>query len=181
MELELPIRVVPARRTTLVCLDLKTRPRSGRYWFGRLGGEERGVEILEAALVLPILLTLLIGIVWLGRAYNVYETMTRAAREGARFAVAPSCATCGNTFPTDTEVQTVINAALSASSLDPANVNPAITITRNQVLNPTDPNSVQVSGIVVTFGYPFQFVVPFTSLNLSTITISTSVQMRQEY
>ena len=162
-------------------LHLKTRMRSKQRLPGRLVTEEQGAEILEAAIVLPLLLTLLIGTVWMGRAYNVYETMTRAAREGARFAVAPSCATCGNAAPTDSDVTGVINAALSAANIDPAKVNPAITITRNQVLNLQDPNSVQVSGVVITFGYPFQFVVPFTSVNMSTITISTSVQMRQEF
>ena len=164
-----------------MCLHLKTRMRAKQRLLGRLATDARGAEILEAAIVLPILLTLLIGTVWMGRAYNVYETMTRAAREGARFAVAPSCATCGNAAPTDSEVTAVIDAALSAANIDPANVNPAITITRNQVLNLQDPNSVQVSGVVIRFGYPFQFVVPFTSLNMSTITISTSVQMRQEF
>ncbi len=164
-----------------MCLHLKTPRRSKRRLPGRLVTDARGAEILEAAIVLPILLTLLIGTVWMGRAYNVYETMTRAAREGARFAVAPSCATCGNAPPTDSEVTGVIKAALSAANMDPANVNPAITIARNQVLNLADPPSVQVSGVVITFGYPFQFVVPFTSLNLSTITISTSVRMRQEF
>ena len=164
-----------------MCLHLQTPMGSKQRLLGRLVTDARGAEILEAAIVLPILLTLLIGAIWMGMAYNVYETMTRAAREGARFAVAPSCATCGNAAPTDGEVTAVIDAALSAANMDPANVNPAIAITRNVVLNSTDPNSVQVSGVVIRFGYPFQFVVPFTSLNMSTITISTSVQMRQEF
>ena len=164
-----------------MCLHPNTGLPSTRRFSRRVVREQRGVELVEAALVLPLLLTLLIGMVWMGRAYNVYETITRAAREGARFAVAPSCATCGNTFPSDSEVVSVVNAALSASVVDPARVNPAITITRNQVLNPADPSTVRVSGVVVSFGYPFQFVLPFTSLHLTTITISTSVQMRQEF
>ncbi len=149
----------------------------------RVAGEERGAEIVEFAIVAPLLLALIIGIVWLGRAYNVYQTITRAAREGARFAVAPSCSSCGNTFPTDTEVQNVINGALTASHLDPKQVNPAVVITRNQVLDPSDPGTSQVSGVVITFGYPFQFVVPFTSLTgtKGKITINTKVQMRQEF
>lgn len=142
---------------------------------------ERGAEILEAGIVLPLLLTLLVGIVWIGRAYNVYQTITRAAREGARFAVAPSCASCGNAPPSDSEVVNVINGALTASSLNPTEVSPAINIQRNQILDPSDPASSQVQGVVITFGYPFQFVIPFTSLNLTTITINTQVQMRQEF
>ena len=50
-------------------------------------------------------------------------------------------------------------------------------------LNPSDPSSSQVSGVVISFGYPFQFVIPFTSLTgtKGKITINTKVQMRQEF
>ena len=181
MEHELRMTIQPLRQAGKMCLHPKTGLPSTTRFLRRLVREQRGVELVEAALVLPLLLMLLIGMVSMGRAYNVYETITRAAREGARFAVAPSCATCGNTFPSDSEVVSVVNGALSASQIDPSQVSPAITITRNQVLNPADPSTVRVSGVVVRFGYPFQFVIPFTSLNLSTITISTSVQMRQEF
>ncbi len=39
-------------------------------------------EIAEAAIVLPLMFTMLLGIYWFGRAYNVYSTITHAAREG---------------------------------------------------------------------------------------------------
>src|SRR5260370_29718891 len=61
---------------------------------------EHGTELVEMAFVLPLLLTLLIGIFSRSRAYNIYETITRAAREGARVTVAPTCATCVNVSPT---------------------------------------------------------------------------------
>lgn len=146
----------------------------------RLAGSG-GAELVETGLVLTILLTLMVGIFWLGRAYNIYETITRAAREGARFAVSPSCATCGNAFPSDADVDTVINNALSASALNPAKVSPAITIQRNQTLDPTAPAANQVAGVIVSFGYPVQLFIPFTNLKSSSFTISTQVQMRQEF
>jgi Flp pilus assembly protein TadG len=147
----------------------------------RVAAEERGAEIVEFAVVLTALLMLLIGIVWIGRAYNTYQTITRAAREGARFALAPSCATCGNTFPTDAEVQNVINGALSAASLDPTKANPAIQIQRNRPLDPNDAPGYQFSGVVITFGYPVKLAIPFTSLKATQFTVSTKVQMRQEF
>ena len=58
--------------------------------------ETRGAEIAEAAIVLPLMFMLLLGIYWWGRAYNIYGTITHAAREGARAATAPTCALCGN-------------------------------------------------------------------------------------
>ena len=48
---------------------------------------ERGQALLEFALVVPILLLLLLGVVEFARAWNVYEILTDAAREGARQAV----------------------------------------------------------------------------------------------
>ncbi len=169
-----------------MCVRLDTR-QSARPWrFRRLARDEQGAELVEAVLVFPLLLALIIGVFWLGRAYNIYESITRAAREGARFALAPSCATCGSAFPNDTEVTTVINNALSAASMDPTQVNPAINIlpasrsTCSQILNPTDPTSTQVAGVVISFGYPVQLNIPFTPLNATTITINTQVQMRQE-
>jgi Flp pilus assembly protein TadG len=171
-----------------MCVRFDTGQTRRRWPFRWLAGDERGVEILEAALVLPILLTLLLGMFWLGRAYNVYQTITRAAREGARFALAPSCGTCSpaNTFPTDPEVTTVINNALSAASMDPTKVNPAISIlppqprTGSQVLNPSDPVPNQVQGVVVSFGYPVRLEIPFTTMSATTITITAQVQMRKE-
>ena len=65
----------------------------------RARDEERGAELFEFALVVPVLLALLLGVFWMGRAYNVYETITRAAREGVRYAVLPSSMAQGNTFP----------------------------------------------------------------------------------
>ena len=149
--------------------------RSGKGW----AGEERGSELLEAALVVTILLTFLIGIIWIARAYNVYQTMNRAAREGARFAVLPSCASCGNAYPADTDVQAIIDAALVADSLDPLLVSPnPVTIQRNVVLNPG--SIPQQTGVVINFSYPFDLYLPFTPVQLTTLTLTTNVQMREE-
>lgn len=45
---------------------------------------ERGAAAVEFAILLPLLLLVLLGIVELGRAYNVQITLTSAAREGVR-------------------------------------------------------------------------------------------------
>jgi Flp pilus assembly protein TadG len=140
---------------------------------------EHGAELAEFALVVPLLFTFLLGIFWFARAYNIYETITRAAREGVRFAVAPNCATCGNKLPTDAEIQNVINGSLRASALDPARTNPnPITVARTPIGGGGGtPPDIDVS---VSFSYPFQFYLPFTSLNMRNMNISTTVHMRQE-
>src|SRR2546428_13030499 len=70
--------------------------------FRKIATDCRGQEIAEAALVLPLVFMLLLGIVWFGRAFNIYATLNRAAREAALAAASPTCATCGNNFAQNT-------------------------------------------------------------------------------
>jgi Flp pilus assembly protein TadG len=56
---------------------------------GRLSGpavRDRGAAAVEFALLLPVLLLLIFGIIDFGRALNAQITLTQAAREGARLA-----------------------------------------------------------------------------------------------
>lgn len=59
----------------------RMRARLRRMW-----PDERGQSLVEMALVLPLLLLLLVGIIDFGRAFNNYIIITNAAREGARYA-----------------------------------------------------------------------------------------------
>src|SRR4051794_18938215 len=68
---------------------------------------ERGTATVEFALLLPLLLLLLFGIIEFGRAYNAKIELTGAVREGARAAALGK---------TDDEVRGTVTAA--APSLD---------------------------------------------------------------
>jgi Flp pilus assembly protein TadG len=48
---------------------------------------ERGQALAEFALVLPLVLLFIAGIVEMGRAWNIKQVVTDAAREGARYTV----------------------------------------------------------------------------------------------
>lgn len=52
----------------------------------RTGGAERGASAVEFALVLSLLFMLVFGIIQFGLAYNRYQGLQAAAREGARIA-----------------------------------------------------------------------------------------------
>ncbi len=159
-------------RMTMCRKTRSVQAASKRDWWTALW-EEKGSEVLEFALIVPLLFTVLLGIFWCARAYNIYETITRAAREGVRFGVAPNCASCGNTLPTDSEIQQVISASLKASALDPKQTNPnPIAVARTPMGSDVD--------ISVSFSYPYRFYLPFTSVNLTNVQIPTSVHMRQE-
>src|ERR1017187_2455251 len=93
----------------------------------------RGSEVAEAAVVLPVLFLLLFSIYWFGRGFNIYGTINHAARERARTAAVPACASCSGSLcfwltsnlPFDVPVITAVNNALSAANLDPPLAQPA--------------------------------------------------------
>lgn len=74
-----------------------------------------GQELVEFALVLPLLLLLVFGAVDLGRLFHAYITISNAAREGARY---------GIIYPEDTAgILTITRREAQASGLD---LNPAV-------------------------------------------------------
>ena len=167
-----------------------------------------GAEIAEAAVVLPLAFLFMFGIIWFGRAFNIYSTITQAAQQGAIAAARDTCATCGNALPGTSAAANAISAVMKASSIDvtqmqannppncgaqpcsahlcpPPAPNPACTkvtgatgnfyVCQNVLLNPTA--STPQCGTVVSFQYPFQFNVPYTSLNNVLLTAQAQTRM----
>src|SRR5712692_9627336 len=67
------------------------RPSRSARWLRRWGFEsERGTALMETALTLPLLLLVSVGIFEFGRAYQTWQILTNAAREGARVAILPN-------------------------------------------------------------------------------------------
>ena len=79
--------------------------------------QEKGAILVEATFTMLIFLMLIFGIAEIGRLIQVQHALTNAAREGARFAVAPgsSIATSPGQLPSDAEIQTFINGFLGSS------------------------------------------------------------------
>jgi Flp pilus assembly protein TadG len=120
----------------------------------KLSQDTTGAEIAEAAFVLPLVFMLLLGILWFGRAFHIYSTVNRAAREAAEAAATPTCATCGNTFRDEATIQTsVVNPILNAAHLDPAQVQ-NFQLQQNVFLNTSIPRE---TGVTVSFNYPYNF------------------------
>ena len=82
---------------------------------------DSGAEIVEFALVLPLLFLVILAIFWFGLAFNVAATTERAAKQAAQIAAKPTCVTCTNDFPTNTAVVGTLNSVLEAGHLDPNN------------------------------------------------------------
>jgi len=93
--------------------------KSGATSWLILARNTRGSEIAETAMILPLLFVILLAVFWFGQAFRFYGTITHAAREGARAAVAPACATCAATTSVQNAI-TAVNSALTAANLNPA-------------------------------------------------------------
>ena len=145
-----------------------------RHGFRDLGGEmnrrrrERGATLVEAALTILLFFTLIFSILEFGRAYNVYQLATNAAREGSRFSVAPFPGT--STLPTAGDVQTHVRDFLASANVSGASV------TVNQTANGTNVNGVVLVSTEVDVQAPYTFIFfPF-----GTITMNAKAVMRNE-
>jgi Flp pilus assembly protein TadG len=132
--------------------------------------QERGVAIIEAAITLPLLLLLSVGVFEFGRAFQHWQVLTNSAREGARVAVLPGS--------TDQAVRTRVQNYLTAGGV-PAPVAPAtvgIAVNRNAQL-PIGAGTAAAS--TVTVSYPFQFIVlqPVAELVVSGSTVGEPLTM----
>jgi len=107
---------------------------------------ERGSAMVETAICIPLLLVLMVGIFEVGRAYETWQVLTNAAREGARVAVMPS----GSAADTTALVrQYMSNGQLTKSATASVVINEGASI---------DVNGTPVSASMVTVDYPFEFI-----------------------
>ena len=145
------------------------------HWM-RLRRDQRGTALIEMAFTLPMLLFISIGILEFGRAFQTWQVLTNAAREGARVAVLPGI--------DDSMVTARVDEYIQAGVLDPS-VTPTVTIQRNATISY---GSGTASGSKVTVSYPFKFMVMNGVAQLlstgstvgSDFTMATSATMRNE-
>ena len=93
---------------------------------------EKGAELIEMAFVILLFVVLMVGVFEFGRAYNIYQNITNAAREGARFAVAPARGGTIN-YPNNSEVRGAINNYMQSANLNPASATVNIQLNNQDV------------------------------------------------
>jgi Flp pilus assembly protein TadG len=132
---------------------------------------EQGAELIEFALVLPVLLVLLAAILDFGFLFKNWEVVTNAAREGARMAALPGWV--------ESDVETRVNNYLTAGGL------------QGTAVTSVDPVTVAVgtgsiNGIKVTVEYPHSYMIlgPIVALlpggSVGDITLKAAATMRTE-
>jgi len=109
---------------------------------------ERGAELIEFALVLPLLLFVVFGIVDFGFMFQRLEVVTNAAREGARIAVLPGYAS--------TDVASRVRAYVQTGGVATTTSNPTISVTSTAIPTPGGPSlSAKQVRVVYTHNYLF--------------------------
>ena len=146
----------------------------------RRGRSERGAALLEVALTLPLLLFVCIGILEFGRAYQHWQVLTNAAREGARIAVLPGI--------DDDDVRVRVREYMDIGQLPKAN-DSTVTIDIDSDESVSIGAGGTASASKVTVNYPFDFIVldPIarmatgaTSTSFTTLNMVASATMRNE-
>ncbi len=135
--------------------------RRARRW-SRAARDCRGQTIVELAVVLPVVLLMLFGMVEFGRAYHAYVTVQHATREGARL---------GITGASDEAIrQRILD---TSAGLDPARFEISI--------SPARAERVKGSSLTVAVRYLFPLWIPLiTALVGDGIPLEAELIMRVE-
>ncbi len=82
---------------------------------------EKGQDILEYAIVLPLFILLILSVIEFGYLFLQYNTVTNAAREGARVGIISPTTAC-NLACVDARARAAANSFAAAAGLDPAHL-----------------------------------------------------------
>jgi Flp pilus assembly protein TadG len=128
---------------------------------------DEGAALIEAAFTLPLLLFVSIGIIEFGRAFQTWQVVTNAAREGARVAVLPGM--------TDDDVKARVANYMQMGITEPDSAKVLIDRTTTVPLGGT----ATASASKVTVEYPFTFIVmqPIANLLVKDSTVGNAFTM----
>jgi Flp pilus assembly protein TadG len=106
---------------------------------------ERGAALLEAAITIPLILLISVAIFEFGRAFQTWQVLTNAAREGARIAVLAETS--------DDQVRDAVRNYMKGGGLSLAESESVVVdVARNEPLGSNNGSRISIS-------YPFNFMV----------------------
>jgi Flp pilus assembly protein TadG len=136
---------------------------------------ERGAELIELAIVLPILLLVFAGMVDFALVLQRFLTLNNAAREGARVAVLPGY--------TQTDVQNRVTQYVREGTGDAA-ASPTTAVTAVSIDPPGPTPAFPAAEVTVTLTHSYLFLGPVSGLlgggSFSSITLTARSTMRIE-
>jgi len=134
----------------------------------KLWRRDDGAALMEAAFVLPLLLFVSVAIIEFGRAFQTWQIVTNAAREGARVAVLPGM--------TDDAIRTRVQDYMQMGITSPGSA----TITIDRATTVSIGGAATASASRVQVDYPFTFIVlqPLGELLVRGSTVGNAFTMR---
>lgn len=133
--------------------------------------EQKGASAIEFAIVLPLFLVLVFGIIEFGVIMYDKAVITNASREGARFGILFT-----DKDTTDAGIATKVNEFLSATNLISLGGGATHTITS---LPATRPRGTPLS-VTITYPYDFLVIPSFIPGIPQTLSLSATTIMRME-
>jgi Flp pilus assembly protein TadG len=127
-------------------------------------GNEKGQNLVEFALVVPMLLLLVIGIAEFGRAWMTQNILTGAAREAVRLLAVPVSGGGGPMAANLRAVTVLASAGITADNLVVA-----------------DAASYESVSVTITYNFPVAIAGFIPGLDNATIPLSSTTTMRREY
>lgn len=155
------MRTFPRRRSLRCCLNCE------------------GQTLVETAVCLALLFTVLIGIMVAGLALYFYNTVAEAAREGSRYAMVHG-SSCSGCIATKASVQTYVKGlgypGLNTSNLTVNTTWPDTGASCTPSVSPCDNPG---NNVMVTATYQFSWSIPFITSSTLPLTSTSEVIISQ--
>jgi Flp pilus assembly protein TadG len=141
--------------------------------------QERGTQLVELALALPMMLMLLGGIAEFGRLFYTYSTLTNSVRAGARHAMRWE-RTAGWTFPETANMVVYGDFGGSGTAILPGLTTANVDVIANGPANNVSSVTVKIKNYNYQPLFDLGKLTGITSLSLN-IPLNASVTMHQLY
>ena len=145
-----------------------------RSVFARLRADE-AAQLVEFALVLPMLMLVMLGIAEFGFIFQRYEVVTNAAREGARMAVLPGY--------TAADVDARVRVYMTQGRVPTTSTNPSVAVA--DVTIPVGAGLAPISAkqVTVTYTHTYTFlpkIATWFGATYTTVPLKAVAEMRKE-
>ena len=137
--------------------------------------DDQAAQLVEFALVLPMLLLVVLGIAEFGFIFQRYEVVTNAAREGARMAVLPGY--------TDADVDARVRVYVTQGKVPTTGTNPTVAITNVTIPVGAGLPPVNAKRVVVTYTHSYTFLPAiggWFGASYTTVPLKAVAEMRKE-
>jgi Flp pilus assembly protein TadG len=136
---------------------------------------EEAAQLVEFALVLPMLLLVVLGIAEFGFIFQRYEVVTNAAREGARMAVLPGY--------TAADVTARVRVYVTQGKVPTTLTNPSIAVTDVAIPVGGGLPAINAKRVIVTYTHGYMFlpnIGNWFGVTYTTVPLTAVAEMRKE-